>query len=44
MTFGICVACRREELTQITINDIEDQKTILLVKIPKQRITNQDPL
>ncbi|XP_024876295.1 uncharacterized protein LOC112457459 [Temnothorax curvispinosus] len=34
MIFGICGACRRVELTNITINDIEDKETILLVKIP----------
>ncbi|XP_011859053.1 PREDICTED: uncharacterized protein LOC105556569, partial [Vollenhovia emeryi] len=37
MIFGICGACRREELTQITINDIEDKGSILLVKIPKTK-------
>ncbi|XP_071562162.1 uncharacterized protein [Temnothorax nylanderi] len=37
MIFGLCGACRREELTQITINDIEDKGSILLVKIPKTK-------
>ncbi|XP_071573031.1 uncharacterized protein [Temnothorax nylanderi] len=32
--FGICGACRREELTKINIQDIEDKQSILLIKIP----------
>lgn len=34
MIFGICGACRREELTNIKLNDIEDKEIIFLVKIP----------
>ncbi|XP_029171249.1 uncharacterized protein LOC114940677 [Nylanderia fulva] len=32
--FGICGACRREELTKIDIEDIEDKGSLLLIKIP----------
>lgn len=34
---GITGACRREELTNVAISDIEDHKTMLLVKIPKTK-------
>lgn len=35
MTFGIYGACRLEELTNLTINDLEKQGELLIVKIPK---------
>lgn len=34
---GITGACRREELTNILISDIEDHKTMFLIKIPKTK-------
>ncbi|XP_077256510.1 uncharacterized protein LOC143894243 [Temnothorax americanus] len=34
MIFEVCGACRREELVNIKVNDIEDKETVLLVKIP----------
>lgn len=34
MIFGISGACKREELTKLTINNIEDKESILLIKIP----------
>ncbi|XP_011687447.1 PREDICTED: uncharacterized protein LOC105449760 [Wasmannia auropunctata] len=34
LIFGICGACRREELTKVTIDNIQDKDNVLLVKIP----------
>lgn len=37
MIFGVTGACRREELTNLAYSDIEDHKTMLVVKIPKTK-------
>ncbi|XP_036141434.1 uncharacterized protein LOC105833640 isoform X3 [Monomorium pharaonis] len=34
MIFGICGACKRVELTKITINDIQDKNNVMRIKIP----------
>lgn len=34
LIFGICGACRREELAKVTIDNIQDKNDVLLVKIP----------
>ena len=34
MILGISGACRREELTKLTINDIQDKESLLVIKIP----------
>ncbi|MGH9707116.1 MAG: hypothetical protein ACRD5R_10205, partial [Candidatus Acidiferrales bacterium] len=35
--FGLAGACRREELTKITIDDIEDKQNYIVVKIPDSK-------
>lgn len=35
MIFGVAGACRREEITNVTINDVEIQGQLLLTRIPK---------
>ncbi|KAL7298012.1 hypothetical protein TKK_0009020 [Trichogramma kaykai] len=35
LVIGIIGACRREELTNLTINDVEDHDTMLFIKIEK---------
>lgn len=35
--FGLAGACRREELTKITLDDIQDKQNLILVKIPDSK-------
>lgn len=35
--FGIAGACRREELTKLTLDDIEDKENLLILKIPDSK-------
>lgn len=32
--YGLAGACCREELANITVDDIEDKRTLIIVKIP----------
>lgn len=40
LIMGYTGACRREEITNILIDDIEDKKTMLLIKIPNTKTNN----
>ncbi|KAJ8985448.1 hypothetical protein NQ317_017080 [Molorchus minor] len=41
LILGISGACRREELTKMTVDDIEDKDSILIVKLPDTKTNIQ---
>ncbi|KAK5639946.1 hypothetical protein RI129_010757 [Pyrocoelia pectoralis] len=41
LILGISGACRREELTKMTVDDIEDKNSILIVKVPDTKTNLQ---
>lgn len=41
LIFAISGACRREELVKLTIDDIDDEKSILIIKIQRIKTTTK---
>ncbi|KAK4885302.1 hypothetical protein RN001_001573 [Aquatica leii] len=37
LIIGMCAACRREELTKMTIEDIQDRGDVLIITIPDNK-------
>lgn len=38
---GVCGACRKDELLKMTIDDVEDKGSVLIVKVPDTKTYNQ---